>query len=541
MELRISQISLSDTSRSEVTLSHRGQTIDFNISDYKNIIAKLEHDVFGEVNAYWARLPLDVQDQIFAVYRDIKNIFMEYPSNEQLMFRLFPLVARLSDLHPLENIKHWMDFYGNIFYPSDLKEVFVEYQMPGSAAGTYLREDYMWLVALSLALRPLLPVWGEFIAYIKEDFGPNWKENFAFQLLARSQLAKSAPMDRLRLYVRAQLGSDKKVDISNSGHIIHGGVSVEDYPEWMMGLVLVRKLIISDVKGLQPKAHLASQMFSFIKHKTKQRSDNGFSQIVREKKVEGAAASDDNQQSKLESCKVKASIAEGRIAPILFHARNMRAIALSIAPDLPLEMLDASYESVKQLGGIAPTKQQEVLAMYVLNYRNAQQAMNLQDYFPNGGARIYRGQMRPQGLLYFYKNAKLEATAIAQAIYWHKGYPELAALVSAIARPSYEEHTAPEGGPRQRLTAPTIEELIKWYPYPRQQGGKQKTQRLPSPGEVAIDMMDKGLSEHAWILTLPPAWVAAIKQTPNDRSYGVPGNFKVKLAQLAIALASRSF
>jgi hypothetical protein len=261
-------------------------------------------------------------------------------------------------------------------------------------------------------------------------------------------------------------------------------------------------------------------MFSFIKHKTKQRSDNGFSQIVREKKVEGAASNDDNQQSKLESCKVKASVAEGKIAPILFYARDMRKIALTIAPDLPLEYLEASMESVQQLENVVQQKHQTILVMYVLNCK---------------------GQIRPEALHYFYKHAKLDATAVAQAIYWHKGYPELAALCSAIARPSYDEHTAAEGGPRQRLSQQTIEELVKWYPFPRQQGGKQKSQRLPSPAEVAIDLMDKGLSEHAWMLTLPPAWVAAIKQTPNDRSYGVPGNLKVKLAQLAIALASRSF
>ncbi len=520
MELQLSRISLSDSNRSEVSLLHRGEQIEFNITDYRNIIVKLEHDVFGEINQFWARLPMGTQDQLFAIYRDIKNVFLEYPSNEQLMKKLFGLVAKLVDLHPLEDIKHWMDFYGGIFYPPDLKEVFVQYEMPGSAEGTYLREDYVWLVGLSIALRPLLPVWGEFIAYIKEDFGPNWKEYYAFQLLARSSLASSVPMDRLRLYVRAQLSSDKKVDISNSGHILHGGVSVEDYPEWMMGLVLVRKLIISDVKGLQPKAHLASQMFSFIKHKTKQRSDNGFSQIVREKKVEGASASDDNQQSKLESCKVKASVAEGKIAPILFYARDMRKIAMTIAPELPLGLLEESFESVRALANVMQHRHQTILVMYVMNYR---------------------GQVKPEALHYFLKNTKLEATAVAQAVYWHKGFPELAALCSAIARPSDEEHTAAEGGPRQRLSQQTIEELVKWFPYSRAQGGKQKTQRLPSPAEVAIDLMDKGLSEHAWMLTLPPAWVAAIKQTPNDRSYGVPGNLKVKLAQLAIALASRSF
>jgi hypothetical protein len=521
LELQISRISLSETSRSEVQIHHRGQTIEFNVSDFKGIIKDLKHDIFGEINAYWAWLPLPAQDHIFATYREIKNVFSEYPSNEQLMLRLFGLVGKLVNAHKLEDVKHWMTYHEpNIYYPPDLKTVFVPHEMPGTAEGTYLLEDYSWLVALSIVLRPMFPVWGEFIAYIKEDFGPNWKEYYAYRLLTQSYLASSAPMERLRIYVKSMVSTDKKVEVSNSAHILHGGVSVEDYPEWVIGLVLVRKLIIGDVKGLDPKAHLASQIFNFIKYKTKPRSDNGFSGIVREKRVEGQGQGDENQQSKLESNKVKAPVSEGKIAPHLFYAREMRRIALQIDPTLPLEYLEQSFESVKALENELHHKQQTVLVMYALKYRN---------------------QVPPRALHYYIRNAKLEAIAAAQAIYWHKGYHELAGLVSAVARSNADEHTATEGGPRTRLSTQTLEELAKWFPHPRRQGGKQKQQRQVTAAEVSIELVDKGLSEHAWILTLPQEWATILKQNPNDRNYGVPGNLKVKLAQLAIAFASRSF
>lgn len=522
MELQISKISLSETSRSEVSLIHRGQQIDFNVSDYKGIMRDLKHDIFGEINAFWSWLPSPEQDQIFAAYREIKNVFSEYPSNEQLMLRLFGLVGKLMNLHQLDKIKHWMDFHERIYYPPDLKQVFIQHQMPGTAEGTYLFEDYAWLVALSIVLRPMFPIWGEFIAYIKEDFGPNWKEYYAYQLLSQSELAHSIPMERLRVYVKSMVASEKKVDVGNSAHILHGGVSVEDYPEWVIGLVLVRKLIIGDVKGMDPKAHLASQIFNFIKYKTKPRSDNGFSGIVREKRLEGSGQGEENQQSRLEANKVKAPVSEGKIAPILHYARDMRRIALRICPDLPLDLLERSFESVLTLQNELHHKHQTVLVMYVLKYRR---------------------QISPRAIHHFLRNAKLEAIAAAQAIYWHKGYYELAALVSAIARPNIDEHTANEGGPRTRLSPAIIEELTRWFPHPRRQGGKQKAQRLPTAAEVSIELVDRGLSEHAWILTLPQEWVTILKQNPleTDRSYGVPGNLKVKLAQLAIAFASRSF
>jgi hypothetical protein len=339
-------------------------------------------------------------------------------------------------------------------------------------------------------------------------------------LISQSYLASSEPMNRLRVYVKSMVANDKKVEVSNSAHILHGGVSVEDYPEWVIGLVLVRKLIIGDVKGLDPKAHLASQIFNFIKYKTKPRSDNGFSGIVREKRVEGQGQGDENQQSKLESCKVKPAVSEGKIAPHLFYARDMRKIALQIDPSLPLEYLEQSFESVRALENELHHKHQTILVMYALKYRN---------------------QIPPRAIHYYLRNAKLEAIATAQAIYWHKGYHELAGLVSAIARSNVDEHTATEGGPRTRLSQQMLEELAKWFPHPRRQGGKQKTQRLVSAAEVSIELVDKGLSEHAWILTLPTEWSTILKQSPNDRNYGVPGNLKVKLAQLAIAFASRSF
>ncbi|WP_144106647.1 hypothetical protein [Paraburkholderia sp. BCC1886] len=521
MELQIGKLGLIDTSRSEVTLSHRGETIDWNISDFKTIIKELEYNIFEQINQYWATLPMEKQDQIFATYREIKDVFGEFFESEELKLRLYKLVAQLYEHNSLSDIKHWMDFRSNIYYPSDLKEHFVQYDMPGTREGTYLREDYSWLVAISISLRVILPVWGEFIARTREESGTIWKEYYAFQLLSRTDLANSEHMDRLRAYVESMIPSDNKlIDVANSAHVFKG-ISVEDYPYLVVGLVLVRKLSIGDVRGTDPNSHLVSRIFNFIKYKTRGNSDSGFSGIVKKKEVEGRNQDNaENQQSKLESCKVKLPVSEGKIAPISFYARDMRRIALAIAPDMPLEYLDMSFESVRSLENEMTYKEQKLLAMFALKPRN---------------------QLQPRGQLHLVRLSSLQAIAAAQAIYWHKGYPELAALVSAVARKNEDVMHLTASDSKARIPAPMLDELAKWYPHPRRQSGKQKSPRLPTSAEVAIDSLTKGLSEHDWRLTLPSEWVGQVTQNPRDRHYAVPPNIKIKLAQLSLALAQRSF
>jgi hypothetical protein len=420
---------------------------------------------------------------------------MYYDTNQLTLF-LYELVAKLYQLHELEDIKHWIDFHANIYYPADLKEHFVMHEMPGTREGTYLREDYGWLIAISVALRVIFPIWGEFIAQVKEECGTNWKEFHAYQLLSQTRMAQSAHMERLRTYVESMIPSDpKKMDVANSAHIFKG-ISVEDFPA------------------------LVSRIFNFIKYKTRGGSDSGFSGIVKEKKVEGQNQDTENQQSKLESCKVKLPVAEGKIAPIRMYARDMRHVAQQIAPDMPPELLEMSFESVKALENEIHYKPQTLLVMFALKSRR---------------------QLQPRGIHHLKISSKLQAIAAAQAIYWHKGYPELAGLVSAIARSNEDVMHLTSTDSKAKIPTPMIEQLSALYKHPRRQPGKQKAPRLPTSAEVAIDLISKQLSEHDWRLTLPAEWVGQLTGNQHDRFYAVPGNIKIKLAQLSIALASRSF
>jgi hypothetical protein len=525
VKLRISKIGLAENTRTEVELEHQGKTIEWNVSEFRNLVKNLDYDIFEQINQYWARMPPARLDEAFTVYTGIRDVFRECYETHALMRRLQEPVAKLCELHALEDIRHWIDFHGSLRWPDDVRDEFVMYEMPGTREGTYLREEYGWLVAIAIALRVIFPVWGEFIARIRAEVPTGWKEFYALQLLARTSLGQSPHMTRLRTYVELNAGIEAmRGDVASSAHVFKG-ISTEDYPTLLAAIVLVRKLSVADVRGLDASSNLVSCVFMSIRHKIRPGSEGGFNGIIKEKlEPETYGQDDGNQQSRLEGCKEKMPVADGKIAPFVHYARDMRHIARQIAPDMPPDYLEMSLESVRALEQVRERRVQKILTMYVLNYRN---------------------QLRSRSLFHLRPAQMLEAIAVAQAVYWHKGYRELAALVSALAVSDTDVMYLGNMEARAKIPEDVLKLLGRWYPYARmpggKQSGKQKAARVPTSAEVAIDLVLKQLDETGWRLTLPAPWVEELTRNPRERHYPVPGNIRVKLAQLAVALASRSF
>ena len=456
---------------------------------------------------------MPVQNKIFDTYKKIKNAYDSIWDINELTRTLYALVEELYDQHLLEDMHHWLTFHGNIILPNGLRSTFKEsYETPGTRERTYLEEDYRWLLTLSVALRVMIPVWGEFIARTKKETGTVFKEYYAYQLLAYSSIAKSEPMERLSVYVKNSIPEEK----SRSAAVL-GGLSSEDFPTWVLGLVVVRRLCIGDVRGLDPNYMLVTVIYKFIGQKVKGH-DNNFIGVVKEKIQEGQNADGENNLSKLEGYKVKQEIPAGDIAIINYYLQDTNAIALKLCPDIDLNLVNLSLANAATLETEQIWKHQVVLVQWVL-----------------------KPVIPPKGLLHINKQSILKVIGLVQALLWHKGHHELAALVSAIKQPSTDELMLGGGDGRARITKDQIEQLDILFPFSRKPVGKQKVVKRLNPATEAIESVDKMLSEHDWRLTLPPAMCARITGSENNTRYSTPYNTKILLADLAIKLANKSF
>lgn len=513
MKLEINRFSEIGSLATTAIMTHGEASIQWDASVIEKTSFTGKFDIFEQLNGYWETQPKAKQDKIFSTYVRIKETFGSIWDHDLLTQRLYDLIAELLSYHELEDVAHYVSFYSNIRIPDTVKATFVDSDdNPGTRERTYLKEDYHWLAVMTLALRSMIPVWGEYISRTEEEAGTTYKEYYATRLLAKSGIIHTQAWEKLRVFVEHSLPADKSMVSA-----ILGGISSEDFPFWILSLVVVRRLTVGDLRGVEPGASLVTFIYKYIGQRAKGHDAN-FIGAVKEKTLENHSQDGENNLSKLEGCKTKQEISAGDIAVQWFYASNTEMVAKRICPDIDMQVLQQSLTSVQALQGQQLWKPQVVVSQWVL-----------------------RPALSPRGQELLEKMTVIDCIGVTQALLWHRGHKEIAGLVSAIAQSSKNAMSLTGTNQRHRIPKDLVEEINRLYPYSRRAGKQNRSGKaMNSEAVQAVELVEKMFSEHDWRLTLPPAWVHELTGT-NDQRYPVPADIKIKLAQLVLAIAKRTF
>lgn len=502
-------------------MNHGDETIEWNITLFNKMNLEdktgLEEkiDLFEQINGYWGYISVEKQNKIFDIYKKINSVFSMVISTKELTKKLQEYIAELTELHDLSEVRHWVDFHANIILTNaDIPEIFQNENESITRERTYLKEDYKWLISLSIVIRTMIPIWGEYIARTRKETGNTFKEYYAFRLLAKSNLIKSEPMERLRVYVERSIPSDKSIDSA-----IYGGISSEDFPNWLLRLVVVNRLAIGDIRGVVPNESLIKLIHKFISGKIKSHDNIFMGGPIVDKINEGQNQDGENNLSKLEGYKIKQEIPAGDIAIIGYYLKDCNNLAKKICPDIDLQLVEKCNRIVVPIESKQIYPPQMTLIKWVL-----------------------KSAIPPRGLMYVKKKLVVNAMGVALAILWHRKHYELAGLLTASEFNSYDDDYSITGtDSRARILKDQLDLLNIYYPYPRKPVGKQKVAKNINPAVESIDQMASDFSEYEWVLNLPEDMVEKVTGNASNKRFPIPYEIKIKIAALAIELASNAF
>lgn len=502
MKLYIDQLSMKTTT-AQLIAEHNDEKIYWHVSTLNKTVFETD-EVLRHINAYWARMPISKQQEIFDIYREIKEMLHSVYDTAQLITALIPLVTKLYEHHQLPELSTWVSFHSDIVLPSDMVETYVESDDDvRTREKTYVKEDYKGLILLSLALRPMIPIWGEFIYMTREDTGTGFKEFYAVKLINRTHLMSSDPMVKLRTYVEHNIKADKPM-YSN----ILNTVGTEDFPIWLLSHVLVRKLCISEISCVNNESTLISSIFNFVTQKVMGNPPSSLADMVSAKDFNRSSSNDDNNISRLEAFKIKQKIAPGDIAIIEHVLGDPLSIAKRINPNISVQTLQEFLSSAKVLNDYEISTCQVVLAQYVL-----------------------KKVVPSRGLMHVSKQKVINAIAVSQAVIWDK-YKPLAAMMSAVV--TSDDALLTSGiDSKVRIPAEIMRELERVFPYTKVSVSKKKG-KIENVAIRAIDELSNLLSARDWTLTLPDYMVEQVTGQPNLRRYSCPHDIKVLIAELIL-------
>lgn len=490
-----------------IITEHKGERLEWNANDYERGNDRSSDMVFNHINKFFESLPMEKQDKIWECYVEIKEMIdVIYDANRLHTF-LTESVAKLYKLLPLEDFNHWINIKSDIYIPLDIKK---DYDIDDNLERTYVRADYANLILLSLSLRPIVPIWSEYNTKVKSLSGNTYKEHQSLRLLGKTEIIHHPAMEKLRDYVESNAAA--MVEIGSDGHstaAIINGLGTTELPGWLLALAIVRRVAIADLDGGSEKGSIIANVYKYINNTIKG-LDKRFKGKI--KKKEQQSGDDEDNASVIEGYKVKQEQSDGDLVTLSIFTEHQADIIKRIEPDLDPFKLNACLKSIGSILELDIHPHQITLTQWVIS-------------------PIIPGR----GVPYLNKQALLNIMAICQAVLWHRGFNDLAKLITARPLLSDDEETM-LGGYEQRSLIPKelMDELIRLYPYYPKLQNKQQGDRKSNPASKAIDILAKDLVREEWILLAP------VELSEGETRMLTPPDIKAQLAKFIIDRLKRN-
>lgn len=466
--------------QSVIMTSDDGRTITWDVSAYKRKRLNKGNDSFRDINGYWNALSYQRRQRIFDKYKEIADHLSSVGIVSDVAFSLTEfsevlttLVTELYALMPYAELEQWVFKHSVITYPDTLR---VAHDPDDLAPDrTYLVSDYRELAAFTIALRPMVPIWGSYIKMTDKASGTLFKEYNAFRIVGRTQIVESPAYDRLLRFISC-------LNRSNDTYsAILKGLASTNIPEWLLSIIAVRRLSAGEVDASEENGSIITNVYRFVDTTL---SDLGkrFGNVQRKKPADDKQA-DDNNNSTLELYRPRQTASTGDIMKYNVYARDLGRMVKHVDPTVDTDLIDLCYESYAAIMKNNIAKVQITIVQWVMDEVITAQAI------PN-----------------LYKEELVNCIIATQAILIHWGFPVIAMLIGA------QEHI-PENinkvntFTRIKVDDKLVQELNKFYPHKINTEG---TQKYSNVAQAAIVKVAEVFNNHAWHATVTPSLVTCM-------------------------------
>lgn len=474
-------------------------------------------DIYAQLNNFLRTLKIAEQRIIYDAYDNIRYILDNTINQRDLAGNLKPHVADISQIMSVERVYHWVKNYSDIKIPSGFDEVY-EHDINNnkSLEKTYLRDDYIYLMAYCIILKIYVPIWGDYINAIRREIGTDFKEYNSFRLLGMTNYIDSKPYQKLLMYIEHLITDD----MFNNYNIINN-ISSEDYSYYIFCLTNVRKLPFIEIKSVgeqeeDSKINIITFIYKFIKQKIK--GNTNPTKMVKDKNTTSASIDENSKISVLEKYKIKTNISLEDIVELEYSVSNLT--------ELDLLRLSSEIDPVMLNDAIRTSS--------VLNHSK----------IPDTSIRllqwVFKPIISPRGIMYLSKPTLVRLLGILQAVLWARGFKELALLATTQKEVNDGYINVFSMDSKNRIPKEIIDDLDVLYPFnkPVKNGKAAKTETRFIINTIDSFAMD--LSGVVLKMTASDQYIQEVCGNVN-RKYVVNPDIKVTLARLMVQIGRRDW
>lgn len=465
----------------KVVATHDAMAIGWNVSMYGNASSVDFDSIFHYINAYMQTLPEPSQVVIANAYNDAKEAIATISDIVNLNAALCDIVETLYSVIDMSDVHDYVLNRSSIRIANSIKHTYEELEISNRDQSendykkkTYLFDEYVELLSLSLYIRPMVPIWAEYMARIDGEVNSNHKELYALALLRKTKLHTSPAYIRLSEYIETISIKSKSMHSA-----IIDSMGTSEVPTWRMANVLVRKLCVVNLSSTDDTSNIASIVYWCVQNLIKS-IDRRYAGYVREKDKPSGSEWDEGDKSVVETYKIREELSDGDRIPISIYGEDALRVARDIDPTVPPEKVQLCHTALlNRTERMFCPWQENIMAWFIDKHMSCWSKDNIS-----------------------YK-ATMACLAATQATLWHWGHLHIALLLTAT-----EERDAAGqllGGieSKARISNDYVTRFKTIYPYYQAQVNSRTTDRQTNVGCKAVDSIATQLVRCDWRPCVP--------------------------------------
>lgn len=467
----------------------------------------MQDSIFKELNTFIATLSGQRQQALWDAYAEAHELFRENYDWLAIQPVLQRIVQTIYAQVPFEELYEWAEASPLIHIPITMKTSYGENDPEDT---TYLRNDYFGLVVLAIATRFMVPLWGEYIQRIKDNVDTTFKEFIAIKLLNQTYIFECEPYQRLLRYIDASIEHRAKEATIHSA--VMSGLSSSQIPEWVLANTLVRRTSMVPLSDRNDGPNLITDVYGYVDGTLQSSGQRRFSGPIRAKRARTDEKGGEQQESLAESYKIKEEVSAGDVQAAIHYLHFPELIAQDLAPNIDLENVRSCLASITQMEQRPIHLFQKTITQWTLAKVIYMRALNTAT-----------------------KPALLNGIATAQALLWHWGFFDIAALLTAKEIIQDDEWITTQ---ESKVKIPNEMMAVMQTMYINQYSVREKqvTPRAASPGAASVDAAYQLISGSDWELHAPLPLMELATHLPGSWKMYVPVNIRAQLANLLIHL-----
>jgi hypothetical protein len=472
-----------------------------------------ETDLFSYINEVWKEMPQSQQDEIFGILSEIQVIIEETFDFNALIHSVIPPVAKYIGLHNFESIRRKISLDPYVHIPEKCTAEYDDSdEKPGSRDQTYLRSDYIELIALSVLLKAMIPIWLEFCYRTKSETGKDHKEYFAYMLLSASYVPDLNPIQKLERYINVSISKIGDASLN----IMINGSGTDNHPGLLLASLVVTKITMIPVNPVGSESNIVTTIYYYVRQNQDGAAPTRYANMVKAKTPTDSAGSDDsNRASNLEAYKIAHSVSMGTKVKLNVWMNDILRVANRVDPHMDIALLDEFYQQALGLENARIMPVQVTLVQFVLK-------------------RV----ISPLGVPLLKKRALINAIAVTQTWLWQHDFFVLSGIIGATAMVDDQVTYVGGNSSRVRITPEMTADIERLFPISVIPPGYSNKLKQINPILRSIDLINEQLSANDWELRTVPAKTKVITGYENMNRLSCPNDIKMMIAALIIQLAN---